>query len=74
MLPALSALVSNQASPTEETLNKTKQFLDYAASHPDAIITYKASDMVLAIHCDASYLSEPKTRSRTGGNFSSQMI
>ena len=69
MLPALSALASDQASPTEETLIKTKQFLDYAASHPDAIITYKASDMVLATHSDASYLSEPKARSRAGGHF-----
>ena len=69
MLPALSALASDQASPMEETLIKTKQFLDYAASHPDAIITYKTSDMVLATHSDASYLSEPQARSRAGGHF-----
>ena len=69
MLPALSAIASNQANPTEETMKKTKQFLDYAASHPDAIITYKASKMVLATHSDASYLSEPKARSRAGGHF-----
>jgi hypothetical protein len=28
-----------------------------------------ASDMVLAVHSDASYLSEPKARSRAGGHF-----
>ncbi len=45
-----------------------KQFLDYFASQDKAILTYKASDMVLAIHSDASYLSEPKTCSQAGGH------
>ena len=35
----------------------------------DAVITYHASDMVLAIHSDASYLSEPKARIRAGRHF-----
>jgi len=69
MLVALSAIASEQASPTEATLTKAKYFLDYAATHPDAILTYKRSDMVLAIHSDASYLTEPKARSRVGGHF-----
>jgi hypothetical protein len=42
--------------------------LDYAASQEEAILTYRASDMKLAIHSDASYLSEPKARSRAGGH------
>ena len=49
---------------------KIKQFLDYVASHDDTILTYRVSDMVLAIHSDASYLSESKTRSRAGDHFS----
>ena len=49
--------------------NKVKQFLDYALSNPDAIVTYHASNMVLAAHSDASYLSETKARSRAGGHF-----
>jgi hypothetical protein len=69
MLTALSAIASAQAEPTEETMTRCKQFLDYAATHQDAILTYKASDMVLVVHCDASYLSEPKARSRAGGHF-----
>ena len=60
MLTPLSALASEQASPTELTMEKCLQFLDYAATQDDAILTYKASDMILAIHSDASYLSEPK--------------
>ena len=69
MLMPLSAIASMQAEPTEETLERVKQFLDYAASNPDAILTYSASNMVLAIHSDASYLSEPKAKSRVGGHF-----
>ena len=50
-------------------MKKCKQFLDYAASQEEAVLTYVASDMVLAIHSDASYLSERNARSRAGGHF-----
>jgi len=32
-------------------------------------IRYRASDMILNVHSDASYLSAPKARSRAGGYF-----
>jgi hypothetical protein len=60
MLPALRSLTMQQAAPTQNTLSKFKHFLDYAMSHPDAMVTYQASDMILAVHSDASYLSETK--------------
>jgi hypothetical protein len=69
MLVALSSLAAEQCNPTERTMEKCKQFLDYAATQEDAVITYRKSDMVLAIHSDALYLSEPKARSRAGGHF-----
>ena len=50
-------------------MQKLKQLLDYAATHPYSIITYHASDISLAGHIDASYLSETKSRSRAGENF-----
>ena len=50
-------------------MKKVKQFLDYAVTHPSAIVTYRASDMVLTTHIDASYLSETNTRSCAGGHF-----
>ena len=50
-------------------MHKVHQFLDYAATHPDAIITYRAFNMILAAHSDASHLSESKARSRAGGHF-----
>ena len=37
--------------------------------HTDAIITYRASDMVLTFHRDASYLSEAKSQIIAGGHF-----
>ena len=66
---ALSSIASTQAEPTEETMENIKLFLDYAASHQDAILTYQANDMVRIIHSNASYLSELKARSRAGGHF-----
>ncbi len=69
MLTALGSLATQQANPTETTLARVRQFLDYALSHPNAVVTYRASDMVLAAHSDASYLSETNARSRAGGHF-----
>ena len=67
MLVALIAIALDQANPTEENTTKTLQFLDYVATHPDAILTFSASSMILNVHSDASYLIEPKARA--GDNF-----
>jgi hypothetical protein len=50
-------------------MNKTKQLLDYLATHPDATVRVHASDMILHIHSDASYLLEANTHSRACGHF-----
>jgi hypothetical protein len=68
LLPTLSTIASQQANPTKQTLAQCKQFLDYMASQDKVVLTYKASNMVLAIHSKASYLSRPKARSRMGGH------
>ena len=67
MLVALNELGSAQAHGTEATAEATVKLLNYAATHPDAVIRYKASKMIYRIHTDASYLSCPKARSRAGG-------
>jgi hypothetical protein len=69
MLTTLSVITSTQANPTKDTMTQCKQFLVYAATHQDAIITYRRSDMVLIVHSNASYLSEPKACSHAGGHF-----
>ena len=67
MLPALGTLASQQGQPTEQTMEEVTQLLNYAASNPDPVIRYHASDMQLLIESDASYLSEAKARSRVSG-------
>ena len=51
-------------------MKRVKQLLEYAATHPNAIITYQTSNIFLATHSSASYLSKSNVRSRVGGNFS----
>ena len=69
LLCPISAIASQSAQPTTDTMKQTLQLLDYIATQEDAVLTYHASDMKLAAHSDASYLSEPKARSRAGGHF-----
>ena len=69
MLLSLNTLAEQQSSPTKNTESAITHFLDYAATNPSVIIQYKASNMILYIYSDASYLSEPRSRSRTGGHY-----
>ena len=69
ILAALSDISGQQANPTEKTMQRVNTFLDYMATNPEAKIRYYASDMVLNVHSDASYLTAPKARSRAGGHF-----
>ena len=69
VLMALSSIASKQTKGTQHTLEKAYQVLDYLALHPDAVVGFRASDMVLNIHSDASYLSKPNARSRACGHF-----
>ena len=64
MLVALGSIASRQAKATDKTYDECLWILNYAASNPEATIKYIASDMVLYVHSDASYLSEPKAHSR----------
>ncbi len=45
-----------------------KQLLDYVATHPNAMIQYCTSDMILALDTDGLYLSEHGGKSRTVAN------
>ena len=69
-LVALSSIASEQARATTITEQHITQLLDYLHTHKDATIRYVVSDMILNIHSDASYLSEPQARSQIGGTFS----
>ena len=69
MLPALGSLAASQSKATENTAKACTKLLNYAATHPNAVIRYTKSGMILRIHSDASYLSEREARSRAGGFF-----
>jgi hypothetical protein len=69
MLKALGTLASAHSQGTEATMDAVIQLLNYAASHPDAVLRYIASDMYLWVESDASFLSEPKSRSCYAGHF-----
>jgi hypothetical protein len=59
ILVGLSSLAAAQSKPTAHTMSLVKWQLDYVATNPDATLMYKKSNMVLAMHSNASYLSEP---------------
>jgi hypothetical protein len=63
ILMALSDIATQQLAPTVNTKKRVDQFLDYMWSHPDAKIRYRASDMILNVHSNASYQSAPRARS-----------
>jgi hypothetical protein len=67
ILVTISSLSTQQAKPTTRTMAAINHLLDYCATHPNAISRYHASDMVLHIESDASYLSEAKAKSRYAG-------
>jgi hypothetical protein len=68
-LMPLNYIATEQSKATEKTQAATNQLLDYLATHPDATIRYHASNMIMHIHSDASYLSVSNARSRLRGLF-----
>ena len=62
-------VATQQEKPTESTMKRVHQLLDYMDTHPKAIIRFRASDMILNIHSDDSYCSAGRGRSRAGGYF-----
>jgi hypothetical protein len=60
VLMAISTIANEQTQSTENTMQKTKQILDYLATHSDATVQFHELDMILNIHSDALYLSEAK--------------
>ena len=58
VLAALSTIAIKQTKATQRTMDQSIQVLDYLASNQDAKVRFHASDMVMNINLDASYLSE----------------
>ena len=68
-LEALGTIAIEQTKATKQTMDRSIQLLDYLASNQDAKMRFHASDMVMNIHSDASYLSELGAQSRACGHF-----
>ena len=69
MLTNPDSIASQQSRGTKKTYADTLWLLNYAATHPNAKMRYTASDMILYVYSEASYLSEPRARSRAGGHY-----
>ena len=67
MLHALNDLATRVTDGTQKTMEALKHFLNYCATHPDAEVLYRASDMILHNHSDAAYLVATGARSRAAG-------
>ena len=66
-LPAVNIIGSEMVNPTQHLLRQCERLLAYAAAYPDNVLVYRASDMVLEVQTDASYLSRSRSRSVAGG-------
>jgi hypothetical protein len=65
----INVLASEQSNATEVTADKVIKLLNYCNTHPETKTRYHASDMILHIHSDASYLSENEAKSELGDSF-----
>ena len=67
MLLKVNEIASTISKATELDEQAAEEFMQYAATWPNAEIVYFASDMVLHVQSDGSYLSVRGCRSRVGG-------
>jgi hypothetical protein len=59
----------NKVPQLKKNLVSVNQFIDYMWTHLNAKIRYRASEKILSLHSDASYLIAPKAQSHAGGYF-----
>jgi hypothetical protein len=69
VLMLLNVIATEHTKATEKTQAAADQLLGNMATHPDTKIRYHASDMILHIHNDASYLSVSTALIWMGGIF-----
>jgi hypothetical protein len=69
VLTAPSMIAIEQTKETEMTMGQCMQLLDYLASNQEAKVRFHASEMIMNIHSNVSYLSEKGAQSCTCGHF-----
>ena len=68
-IASLSDIGTEQAQPTANTAEATKKLLNYCATYPNSTLRFIASDVILPVFSDVSYLSVSKSFSRVAGYF-----
>jgi hypothetical protein len=69
LIMPVNVLASEQTRATSDTAERIIKLLHYYTTHPEATLSYHASNMILNIHSDASYLSEREAKIWSGGVF-----
>jgi hypothetical protein len=69
ILPAISAIASQQAQGMEAVADACHQLLDYVATHPNAGICNLASNMILVVQTYVLYLSKHNACSQASAHF-----
>ena len=69
LVAALSSIAAQQAKGMQAVQQACNHLLNYVATHPHAFLKFIASDMIFAVHANASYLSEPNSKSYATGHF-----
>ena len=68
LLVTLNSIGTLESAATEATNAAFNQMLDYLATYPNDGIVYRASNMILAAHSDASFHNESKGCSQAGAH------
>ena len=69
MLPSCNEISTCQSAPTQDTMDKYNQVLDYVWTHPNSTIRYHASDVILMTDTDYTYLVLLEACSRIAGYY-----
>ena len=68
-LAVLSDIGTEQAKSTTLTAQSTTKLLNYCTTYPNSTLRVVASDMILLVFSDASFLSVSQGHSRAAGYF-----
>eukprot|EP00957_Ditylum_brightwellii_P028543 2156129-Ditylum_brightwellii.AAC.1 len=69
MVVIIGTIVAAQSHGTEATAKTISNLLNYCTTHPDKVICYHASGIILEVYSNTLYLSKREADSRAGGYF-----
>eukprot|EP00957_Ditylum_brightwellii_P057218 4335667-Ditylum_brightwellii.AAC.2 len=66
---AINTIIAQQGNLTINIAKDMVHLLNYCSTHPDAVLRYSTSRMILHIHSDALYSFKTEAHSQAGGHF-----